>query len=99
MFTACIERGPSEGARARPPSTACSDGSLMSLACAGGEHRGSTALPDPTLSPLPQPLNITLVLDHNETCHQHGEQSKGSRRSKRCSKDGKESKGSERTEE
>ena len=37
----------------------------MSLACAVGEHRGSAALPDLALHPLPQPLNIPLVLDHD----------------------------------
>lgn len=54
---------------ARPPSTACSDGSLMSLACAVGEHRGSAALPNPILRPLPQPFNIPLVLDGDEPTH------------------------------
>lgn len=46
----------------------------MSLVCAVGEHKGSAALTNPTLRPLPQPLDIALVLQDNEAAHDDGEE-------------------------
>ena len=62
-------------------------------ACAAGEQRGSTALPDPTLRPLPPPFNVPLVLDHNQPRHHKREKHGRCRRTNLCGDDGKVSKG------
>jgi hypothetical protein len=83
-FTARIKRGPSEGARSASKKDGLADPLILPL-------------PHLALRPLPQPLNISPVLDYDQPCHNEREEDERTRRPNECGDDRKESKRCEGT--